>query len=92
MTNLKLFTVRAIHSQAFCGVGPFVVRAKSPRGAFRKVRNTFPQFLRNHVAREYMPLECDGIISDRTGELLGYRTDKRLAYDSEWKNAAESNA
>lgn len=62
-------------------MGPFVVDANSERGAFRIVRNKWPHWLTNHVQREMRELVCNGIISDRRGQRLMQRADKRAAYD-----------
>lgn len=51
-------------------VGPWVVRARSPRGAFRVVRNGWPHWLTNHLRQETHVLECEGVQSDRRGRVL----------------------
>lgn len=51
-------------------VGPWVVRARSPRGAFRVVRRGWPHWLTNHLSCETHTLSCEGIVSNRVGFLL----------------------
>lgn len=52
-----------------CGIGPFVVQARSPAGAFRIVRSRYAHMITNHVSRESRTLSCEGITSDRRGYL-----------------------
>lgn len=56
------------------GSGSFVVQAKSPRGAFRVVRNNYAHMITNHLSRENHVLECEGVKSDCRGIL---RINKR---------------
>ena len=57
------------HEVVAC-MGPFVVYAKSERGAFRIVRNRWPHWISDHVCRINRVLESNGIMYDRRGQLL----------------------
>ena len=76
MTNLRKFVVRVLQNEQDIkynyrpNCGPFVVYAKSPRGAFRAVRNKFGGSLRSYNSCEARKLECEGSISDRIGKHL----------------------
>lgn len=50
-------------------IGPFVVQATSPAGAFRIVRNQYAHMITNHLSRETRTLSCEGVTSDRRGYL-----------------------
>lgn len=58
------------------GSGSFVVQAKSPRGAFRVVRNNYADMITNHLSRESYILQCEGIKSDCRGILRINRDDR----------------
>lgn len=67
------FAVRIVRNEdTYQNAGPFVVKAKSVTGAFRKVRNQFGNYFTNHISRECAALECNGVVSDRRGKVLAH--------------------
>lgn len=63
------FAVLKLGDDGSIGHGSFVVKAVSPRGAFRVVRNNYAHMITDHMSRERHVLQCEGVKSDCRGIL-----------------------